>query len=223
MRAMRSVVKPRPRRWQKPRPTTSAWPGGYGARPFVLKNGDEINSPPPPTFGSTTFLAALAVVRAYSDARTPEQVAITVKWVPFSAPLFSDKAADLIARHYRGEVEAAKVFAYANVAAYDALIGCFHTKFTWWYIRPTQADPLITLATGLPNHPSYPSGHSCQSGGWEGVLVDFFPSDRRAIRAMAEEASYSRIVGGLHYPFDGDAGLELGRKAARLALKRGVR
>lgn len=196
--------------------------GGYGARPFVLKNGDEINSPPPPAFGSTTFLEALAVVRGYSDARTPEQTAITVKWVPFSAPLFSDKAADLIDRHYRGEVEAAKVFAYGNVAAYDAIIGCFHTKFTWWYIRPTQADPGITLATGLPNHPSYPSGHSCQSGGWEGVLVAFFPSDRRAIRAMAEEASLSRIVGGLHYTFDGNAGLELGRKAARLTLKRGV-
>ena len=196
--------------------------GNYGARAFFLRSNDEINSPPPPAFGSDAYLAALAQVRAWSDARTPEQAAITVKWVPFSAPLFTDKAADLIDRHYRGEVESARIFAYANVAAFDAIIGCFHTKFTWWYIRPTQADPGITLATALPNHPSYPSGHSCQSGAWEAVLIDAFPSERRSLRAMAEEASYSRVVGGLHYTFDGNAGLELGRKAGRLALRRGV-
>lgn len=196
--------------------------GNYGARPFFLKSNDEINAPPPPTFGSAAFLAGLAEVRAFSDARTPEQAAITVKWVPFSGVLFSDEAADLIDRHYRGEVEAARIFAYGNVAAFDAIIGCFHTKFTWWFIRPTQADPGITLATALPNHPSYPSAHSCQSGAWEAVLADAFPSERRSLRAMAEEASYSRVVGGLHYTFDGDAGLALGRKAGRLALKRGI-
>jgi hypothetical protein len=38
----------------------------------------------------------------------------------------------------------------------------------------------------------------------------------------ANEASFSRVVGGPHYTFDGDASLELGRKAGRLALKRGI-
>ncbi|HWN19496.1 MAG TPA: vanadium-dependent haloperoxidase [Gemmatimonadales bacterium] len=196
--------------------------GGFGARPFFLSSGDEINSPPPPAFGSAEFLAALAEVRALSDARTPEQVAITAKWVPFSSVPFTDLAADLVDRHYRGERAAAKIFAYANIAAYDAIIGCFHTKFTYWFIRPTQADPGITLATGLPNHPSYPSGHSCQSGAWQGVLRDAFPSERRLINATAAEASFSRVVGGLHYTFDGDEGLALGRRAAKLALQRGI-
>lgn len=195
--------------------------GGYGARPFVLTSGDEINSPPPPAFGSAAFARDLAEVLAFSQGRTPEQVATTQKWVPFSAPLFSELAADLSDRHNLSELRAARVFAYGNVAAYDAIIGCFHTKFRDWYIRPTQADPAITLATGLPNHPSYPSGHSCQSGGWEGALLHFFPGARRSIQAMAREASESRIVGGLHYRFDGNAGLELGRKAARLTLRRG--
>ncbi len=196
--------------------------GGYGARPFVLTSGDEINAPPPPAFGSTAFEHDLAEVLSLSENRTPEQVAITQKWVPFSGPLFSELAADLTEQRRFGELTAARVFAYANVAAYDAIIGCFHTKFTYWFIRPTQANPAITLATGLPNHPSYPSAHSCQSGGWEGILLRFFPGKRREIRAMAAEASESRIMGGLHYRFDGNAGLELGREAARLTLKRGV-
>ena len=125
-------------------------------------------------------------------------------------------------RHYRGELEAARIFAYGNVAAFEAITGCFHTKYTYWFIRPTQADPSITLATALPNHPSYPSAHSCQSGAWQAILLDAFPSERRRINEMANEASFSRVVGGLHYTFDGNAGLELGRKAGRLALERGI-
>lgn len=196
--------------------------GNYGARLFYLHSPDEINAPPPPPFGSPEYLAALAEVKAFSVARTPEQAAITTKWVPFSGPLFSDLAADLMDRHYRGELEAARIFAYGNVAAFEAITGCFHTKYTYWFIRPTQADPSITLATALPNHPSYPSAHSCQSGAWQAILLDAFPSERRKINDMANEASFSRVVGGLHYTFDGDAGLALGRKAGSLALKRGI-
>jgi hypothetical protein len=37
---------------------------------------------------------------------------------------------------------------------------------------------------------------------------------------VADEASTSRFYAGLHYRFDGDAGLELGRNAARIAMER---
>ncbi len=196
--------------------------GNFGARPFFLRSGSEINAPPPPAFGSAEFLAALAEVRAFSDARTPDQVAITLKWVPFSGVLFNGLAADLIEQHHLGEVRAARILAYGNLAAFDAIIGCFDTKFTYWFIRPPQADPGITVATGLPNHPSYPSAHSCETGAWQAVLSDAFPSDVKSVNAMAREANLSRVIGGLHYRFDGDAGLRLGRRAGRLALKRGL-
>lgn len=194
--------------------------GGLGARPFFLQFGSEVRSPPPPSFGSSKYLNALAEVRALSDSRTPEQVALTLKWVPFSGVVFNEIASDLIVRYRKSEFEAARILAYANAAAFDAIIGCFDTKYTYWFIRPTEADPLITLATGLPNHPSYPSAHSCESGAFQGVLADAFPSERASLAAIAAEASFSRVVGGLHYRFDGDAGLELGRKTARLALLR---
>ena len=47
-----------------------------------------------------------------------------------------------------------------------------------------------------------------------------FPSERGMLAALADEASTSRFYGGLHYRFDGDAGLALGRAAARVALER---
>jgi len=36
--------------------------------------------------------------------------------------------------------------------------------------------------------------------------------------AMAQEASLSRLYAGIHYRFDFETGLELGRRAAELAL-----
>lgn len=194
--------------------------GGLGARPFFLRSASELRSPPPPAFGSLAYLAALAEVREIALGRTAEQVAIVVKWVPFSGPLFNAVATDLIEKYHRSELEAARILAYANAAAFDAIIACFDTKFAYWFIRPTQADPSIPRATGLPNHPSYPSAHSCETGAFHGVLTDAFPSERAMLDALAQEASMSRVYGGIHYRFDGEAGLALGRAAAGLALQR---
>lgn len=194
--------------------------GGLGARPFFLSSGSEIRLGPPPAFGSAEFLSALSEVRALSAARTAEQIAITQSWVPFSGVVFNGVATALIDKYHRPEMEAARILAYANAAAFDAIIACFDTKFAYWFIRPTQADAGITLAVGLPNHPSYPSAHSCETGAFQGVLADAFPSERAYLEAIAQEASMSRVVGGLHYRFDGDSGLSLGRAASRIALSR---
>lgn len=194
--------------------------GGLGARPFFLSSGSELRLPAPPAFGSAEFLAALAEVRNFSDNRTAAQIAITQAWVPFSGVVFNGIATDLIEKYHRPEIEAARILAYANTAAFDAIIACFDTKYAYWFIRPTQADAGITLAVGLPNHPSYPSAHSCETGAFQGILADGFPSERSFLKERSQEASMSRIDGGLHYRFDGDGGLSIGHSAARLALRR---
>ena len=194
--------------------------GGLGARPFFLASGNELRLPPPPAFGSAEFLSALAEVRAFSDARTADQIAVTRAWVPFSGVVFNGIATTFIDKYRRSELEAARILAYANAAAFDAIIACFDTKFAYWYIRPTQADAGITLAVGLPNHPSYPSAHSCETGAFQAVLGDAFPAEHTVLEETGQEASMSRVYGGLHYRFDGDDGLALGRAAGRLALAR---
>jgi membrane-associated phospholipid phosphatase len=196
--------------------------GGLGARPFFLASGNELRSflPSPPAFGSAPYLAALAEVRALSDGRTAAQVAIAQKWVPFSTVVLNGVATDLIEKYHRSELEAARILAYANAAAFDAIVACFETKFTYWLIRPSQADAAITLAVALPNHPSYPSEHSCETGAFESVLEDAFPSERAMLAEIAEEVSVSRVYAGIHYRFDGEAGLVLGRQVGRLALQR---
>ena len=204
------------------------WNGGpisrglLGARPFFVTSGDELRPPPPPAFGSPAYLAALAEVRQVSDTRTPEQVAIAQYWnvnqSPVSATAMNNLAVGLIRRHRTSDHEAARIMFLMNAAAFDALIGCFDAKYHYWFIRPPQADPAITVPIGLPPHPSYPSAHSCITGSSTAVLAAEYPSERPMLEALAEEASLSRLYAGIHYRFDMEAGLELGRRAAAKAL-----
>jgi len=194
--------------------------GGWGARPFFLTSESELRVPRPPVFGSAEYLVALAEVRAISDSRTAEQLEIARKWAPFAGPVWNGVATDLLDKYHRSELESARTLAYANAAEFDAIIACWDSKFTYWFIRPSQADPAITLPIGLPNHPSYPSGHSCADGAWRGVLTDAFPSERALIEQLEDEGGMSRIYGGIHYRFDIDAGHAIGRATARLALER---
>src|SRR5256885_1788258 len=102
------------------------------------------------------------------------------------------------------EREATHVFALLDAAMMDAAIGCFDAKVTYWFIRPPQADPAIKLipAIGLPNHPSYPSAHSCFSGAAVETLSAFFPAKTDSLNAMVTEAGLARIYAGIHYRFD---------------------
>lgn len=196
--------------------------GGLGARPFFLSAGNEFRPPPPPTFGSPAYLAALAEVRQISDTRTPEQLAIAQWWnvnqSPASNASTNNTAVALIRRYRRSDVEAARILFLMNAAAFDAVVGCFEAKYFYWFIRPPQADPGITLPIGLPPHPSYPSAHSCVSGSSFEVLARAFPNERANMEALAIEASLSRLYAGIHYRFDMEAGLALGRAVAGKAL-----
>jgi membrane-associated phospholipid phosphatase len=194
----------------------------HRVRPFFLTSHDQLLPPPPPAFGSPAFLSALAEVRTISDTRTAAQLATAQFWSlavpPFTAGAENLIADDLIRNHHRTEREAARVLAYANAAAFDAQIACFDAKFTYWFIRPSQADHLITLPIGLPNHPSYPSAHSCITAAIMTVLIDAFPSERDRLQGFIRDAGLSRIYGGLHYRFDVEAGQRIGSRSAALAL-----
>lgn len=200
------------------------------ARPFFLRSNDQFRPAPPPAWNSPEFLAALAEVRAISDTRTREQDSIARFWAmgggTYTPPgYWNARGAALAARHALNEARAARLFATLNQVAFDAIIASNDAKLAYWVLRPSQVDPAITLSiTPLPNFPAYPSNHATISSAMAEVLAAEFPNEARELRAEAEQAALSRVYGGIHYRFDGDAGLELGRQVAAWALdKRAAR
>ena len=204
-------------------PTPPALPMLGQVQPFFMGAGSQVRPAPPPAFGSPAFNAAVAEVRRISDTRTARQDSIAKFWAMGTGTLiagfWNGQAAELIKRGRLGEREAARVLAVMNTAAMDGLIACADAKFTYWLLRPSQADPAIVPAIGLPNFPSYPSNHACFSGAAAYVLGAFFPEERQRLGRMGYEAGLSRLFGGIHYRFDSDAGLEIARKVTRLALQ----
>ena len=197
-----------------------------GMRPFFLTSPDQFRPAPPPAFGSPDYLAALAEVRSISDTRTAEQVNIALSWARGAGTssiggLWNTIATGWIEESGLGEREATHVFALLDAAMMDAAIGCWDAKLTYWFIRPPQADPAITLipAIGLPNHPSYPSAHSCYCGAAAGILSAFFPAKTDSLDAMVHEAGLARIYAGIHYRFDVETGAQLGRHVAQFAVE----
>ncbi len=192
-------------------------------RPFFMSSGDQFRPAPPPAFGSAAFLDGLAEVRRISDTRTARQDSMAKFWAMGTGTLiagyWNTTAAELIRRKRFSEREAVHALALMNTAAMDALIACADGKFAYWLIRPSQADPAITLPIGLPNFPSYPSNHACFSGAAAYVLGALFPDDRQRLRGLAYQAGISRVFGGIHYRFDSDVGFDIARRVTRLALR----
>jgi len=196
-----------------------------GVLPWFLTSASQFRPAPPPAFGSAEFTAGLAEIRQISDTRTPEQVRIATFWAlnagtPTGSGFWLEVASQDILQHALSEREATHLYALLSASMADAQIGCWDAKLTYWFIRPWKADPGINVvpAVGMPNHPSYPSGHSCLSSAAGEVLSAFFPEDRATLDAMVAEAGLSRMYAGIHYRFDIEAGQTLGRSVARFAI-----
>jgi membrane-associated phospholipid phosphatase len=198
-----------------------------GITPWFLTSGSQFRSAPNPAFGSPAYNTALAEIRQISDTRTTTQTQIAAFWAlnagtPTAAGFWLSVPTDSgwVAAHNMSEREVTHMYALTSATMMDATIGCWDAKLTYWLIRPWKADPGITVvaAVGKPNHPSYPSGHSCVSSSGAAALSVFFPEKTAQMDAMVIQAGLSRMYGGIHYRFDIDAGRLLGHSVAAFAI-----
>jgi hypothetical protein len=209
---------------QPPQPPLFARTGEL--RPFFTAGGSEFRAPAPPALDSEAFRKTVAEVRRISDSRTAEQLRIAQYWELVASPNFpgwwNQTALQAAEAHHLSQLETAEVLALMHMAWLDAFSTCADSKYVYWVPRPTQVDPEIRLAIDLPNHPSYPSNHSCTSSAAARVLDAKFADEGGRYSALAQEVAMSRIYGGIHYPIDTEAGLEIGRKVAAKVLAQGL-
>src|SRR6185369_8361459 len=70
----------------------------------------------------------------------------------------------------------------------------------------------------VPDSPSYQSEHSAAAQAAATVLAYLLPAEAQSFQTQAEQASWSRVLAGLQYPSDYDAGLALGKKVAEQVI-----
>ena len=210
-----------PGAWKSNGPPVGAVLGAVA--PYFLTSASQFRPAPPPAFGSPAFLTALDEIKSLSATRTSEQLEIARYWNfpggTSTPPGYWNQVAGIYVQQSRlNERGAVHVYAVMSAAAMDALISCWEAKYFYWVLRPVQVEPTITLPIGLPNHPSYPSGHSCMSSAATTVLAHFFPTHTSELKSQLTQLGLSRMYAGIHYRFDISAGEELGASLAQFAL-----
>ena len=221
----------KPGLWRGTPPLDSAHPQEPLAgrwQTWAIKNGGEFQPPVPPSPDSAAFLLAAKEVLEVSHNLTPEQKRSAEYWhldqgTVTPPGLWNNKARELAAGQKLSEKERLRVLSTLNVAMMDASIACWHAKYTWWVQRPFTAihahlDDTFVPYLVTPPHPSYISGHATVSGAAAEILKHFFPEEAHRIDGWAEEAAQSRLYGGIHFRFDNEAGLDVGRQVGKAVL-----
>ena len=186
---------------------------------WVLTSGDQLRLPPPPKReDSKEEIEVLEQLAAQRDA-----VALDlIKFWDAGAPSYqwNQMTINEIKKFNLGTVRAERALALVHVAIYDAMVAAWDSKYTYGRPRPSRLDKDLTTVVPNPHSPSYPSEHAVAAGAASAVLAYLFPTDAQAILAQADAAGRSRLLAGVQYPSDVQAGLDLGHAVAALVIAR---
>jgi len=202
----------------------------FGAvRAFLFDSATLVNAirpGPPPSTGSQKFRDETEEIYQISKNITREQLRIANFWADglrtYTPPgHWNYIAANDFALQHFSEARWARNMALLNMSIMDAGIACWDAKNLYFNPRPMQVDPRIKTEIGLPNFPSYISGHSTFSGAAATVLAYIIPANAQQYMDMATEASVSRMYGAIHYRSDCEVGIATGKKVGSYAVARG--
>ncbi|RYG75553.1 phosphatase PAP2 family protein [bacterium] len=172
--------------------------------------------PPPPVDDSPAGLADLSVLLYVQANRTPEQIAFAKKMESpsvfemgreFMGPWFTrenlPKTADILR-------DVTKV---ADKVKEDA-------KKNWQRPRPYVRSQLVSPVVGKPGDSGcYPSGHTYGVAVSDFVLTAAFPEHSAQFDEMIHRVMWGRILGGVHFPTDTEAGRLLAKDVVEKMLK----
>lgn len=135
----------------------------------------------------------------------------------------------------------AQAYALTAVAIFDAFVSCWNDKFQYNMVRPiTVANEMMNRTwqpfLQTPPFPEHPSGHSAVSAAAATVLTELFGSfpfedtsdfayigmkrNFQSFEQAAQEASISRVYGGIHYRTGVDAGVIQGRSVGDYTIRK---
>jgi membrane-associated phospholipid phosphatase len=190
-----------------------------------------VRPPPPPAYGSDAFLGEAKEVLDMARTLSEKDKEVAKSWAggagtPLPPGIWNQILLDTVKRYRSSTPHLAHAFALLNVAQSDAGIAAWDCKYAFWSPRPVNAirelglDPQFQSYLPTPVFPSYISGHSTYSAASAEVLSYLFPDQAGEFHAKAEEAARSRLLGGIHFRSDNEAGLMVGAKVGGLVVDR---
>lgn len=191
----------------------SALAYGDGASPAVAQLSNLL--PPPPAAGSAAAQGDLQAVLAAQQARTAQDMAAARADSERSVFRFADALG--LAMQPSALPKTAAFF--DRVAKWDKL-QAKEAKAFWQHPRPSVVSSQVhALSKEKPNDWSYPSGHATFGYTTAVLLANMLPEKRAAIFARAELYGEHRIVMGVHFPSDVEAGKIAGTVIAAEILR----
>ena len=198
---------------------------------------------------AVAYNEVMAIGSATSTIRTADQTAAAQFWAASAGNAPWVRAGiDQAQTNGLSTIQNAELFALLATGIADATIATWNTKYFYDYWRPitgiragdsdgnagTVGDANWQSLIAAPGHPSYLSAHAAVAGAAASILQSRLGSgDRFCLTAAAntlcwdsfalaaQNAADSRLWGGIHWRFDNEAGLALGRTAAANALADG--
>jgi hypothetical protein len=227
-------------------------------RTFAIDSAEQFRPGGPPALSSQKWARDYNEVKeigsSTSTTRTAEQTLAARFWAEPPVQQARGSFRKLVLDHKLDVADAARFMAMVSVTYADALIACFDAKYHYKFWRPitairagdtdgndaTVGDPSWSaLLAATPNHPEYPSAHSCITPAGGLVVARFLgtpkieftvPSltglgDRHFSRAsdLEYEVSNARVWGGIHYRSAVEDGVEIGTKTANQVLAHHVK
>lgn len=169
----------------------------------------------PDEFESTHYLAPppegihtdddMALVMRWQDRRTPEMAQVALE--DSEQSVF--RWADVLGLEWKEEnFPIAKQF-FHQVYKTESYLNK-QGKAKWNRARPGAVNEDIEAVSEFKNYGSYPSGHAAFSHFTAIVLSDMVPEKREEIMRRGWEKAFNRVIGGVHFPSDVEAGRMLG-------------
>ncbi len=168
---------------------------------------------PPPLPDSPEQAADMAEVQAVYHLATSNDIAVANAENKFNAFNFTPA----IGAFFQSN-NLPKTTAFFERVQADARTVTDNAKDYFNRPRPYFVDPSLAHAK-LKKHPSYPSGHACETMVLAMVLADLFPDKHDAIVAISRNISWHRVEIGDHYPTDIYAGRVLAQAIVKQMKK----
>jgi membrane-associated phospholipid phosphatase len=189
-------------------------------KPWLMTRGDQFRPGPPPAIDSAEFQGELALLKRINQSPTPSQRAIAMNFAAKGLDFVWEPGYALVRRERLSVPREVRLLAPLAVVQLDAYIAAHDTKYLYWRLRPSTADPTIALFIPLPNHPAYVSNAAIIASAAAVLVGAMFPQEAGYWQYLGEEAGLSRIYGGIHYPSDERVGNQMGKSIGALAVQR---